>query len=107
MKQKIRNLYLNTSLGYVVLHPFFVLYEQWLQLIPDKTLVKRKFQSSMGRELDLENPRTLNEKINFLKIYERHPLLPIAADKYKVRDYIKKTIGDEYVIPLVLHTNNP
>ncbi|MHA7864098.1 ATP-grasp fold amidoligase family protein [Flagellimonas marinaquae] len=107
MKQKIRHLYLNTSLGYVVLHPFFLLYEYGLQMIPDKTLVKRKFLSNMGRELDLENPRTLNEKINFLKIYERHPLLPIAADKYKVRDYIKKTIGEEYLIPLVLHTKNP
>jgi hypothetical protein len=107
MKQKIRHFYLNTGLGYVVLHPFFVLYEHWLQLIPDKALVKRKFRSCMGRELDLENPRTLNEKINFLKIYERHSLLPIAADKYKVRDYIKETIGEEYLIPLVLHTKNP
>lgn len=107
MKQKIRHLYLNTSLGYFILHPFFLLYEYGLQLIPDKTLVKRKFRSSMGRELDLENPLTLNEKINFLKIYERHPLLPIAADKYKVREYIKDTIGEAYLIPLVLHTKNP
>jgi len=107
MKQKIRHLYLNTSLGYFVLHPFFVLYGFSLQLITDKTLVKRKFRSSMGRKLDLENPSTLNEKINFLKIYERHPLLPIAADKYKVRDYIKDTIGEAYLIPLVFHTKNP
>ncbi|NYJ28036.1 ATP-grasp fold amidoligase family protein [Allomuricauda sp. ARW1Y1] len=107
MKQKIRHLYLNTSLGYVVLHPFFLFYEYGLRLIPDKTLLKHKFRSSMGYDLNLKNPRTLNEKINFLKIYERHPLLTIAADKYKVRGYIKKTIGEEYLIPLVLHTKNP
>lgn len=50
---------------------------------------------------DLKNPQTFNEKINYLKLFERNPLSPIVADKLTVRDYVKDTVGEEYLIPII------
>ena len=67
----------------------------------DEEYLKRKFRSSMGRELDLENPRTFNEKLQWLKLYDRRPEYTVMVDKYRVRDYIKEKLGEEYLIPLI------
>lgn len=54
-----------------------------------------------GKTLDLTNPRTYNEKIQWLKLYDSTPLKTRLADKYLVRDYVKEKIGEEYLIPLL------
>ena len=51
--------------------------------------------------LDLENPKTFNEKIQWLKLYDSTPLKTRLADKYLVRDWVKEKIGEEYLIPLL------
>ncbi len=107
MKSFLGKLYRTTDIGYYLIRPFFVVYEQVLKLMPDKTFVKLKFKRHMGYTLDLENPKTFNEKINWLKIYDRSPLHTQAADKYRVREYIEKKIGGNYLIPLLYHTKNP
>jgi len=58
----------------------------------------------LGVYPDLEHPRTFSEKIQWLKLNDRTPLHTICADKYKVREYIKEKIGEEYLIPLVFET---
>lgn len=68
---------------------------------PDGEYLERKFECCMGRPLDLENPQTFNEKLQWLKLYDRNPEYPIMVDKYKVRKYIKEKIGEEYLIPLL------
>lgn len=73
-------------------------------LLPEKYRLKRRFKRIMGYTLNLEKPVTLNEKIQWLKLYDRTELHPICADKYAVRDYIKEKIGEEYLIPLVFHS---
>jgi hypothetical protein len=55
----------------------------------------------MGRELDLENPQTFNEKLQWLKLYDRRPEYTMMVDKYRVRDYIAEKLGEEYLIPLL------
>lgn len=52
-------------------------------------------------ELNLKNPQTFNEKINWLKLYDSTPIKTKLADKYLVRDWIKEQIGEEYLIPLL------
>lgn len=81
---------------------------KWLKYdrIPDERFVKERFKLFQGYDLDLKNPKTLNEKICWLKLYYTHPDEHIMADKYAVRDYIKNEIGEEYLIPLVFHTTN-
>ncbi|WP_225036344.1 ATP-grasp fold amidoligase family protein [Winogradskyella sp. SM1960] len=61
----------------------------------------------MGYKLDLDNPITLNEKINWLKLYDRKDLHTTVADKFKVRDYIKSKIGEQYLVPLLFQSDNP
>ena len=69
--------------------------------ISDRRLLEMKYRASMGGELDLDTPSTFNEKLQWLKLYDRKPEYTVMVDKYRVRDYIADTIGSEYLIPLV------
>ena len=54
-----------------------------------------------GNYLDLANPRSFNEKIQWLKLYDATPLKTRLADKYLMRDWIREKIGGEYLVPLL------
>jgi hypothetical protein len=75
--------------------------ERYAQIIPDKLFLYLKYYFRMGKWLHLKNPKTFNEKIQWLKLYGRRPIDTILSDKYAVKEYISKTIGSEYVIPLL------
>lgn len=60
----------------------------------------RLFRECHGYVFDFENPRTLNEKIAVRKLSD-DPRLPVLADKFAVREYVRETVGEEYLIPLV------
>ena len=64
-------------------------------------VIKQQFKEYLGYELNLENPQTFNEKLQWLKLYYHDPLMTKYADKYLVREYIKETVGEEYLIPLI------
>lgn len=61
----------------------------------------------MGKKLDLENPRTFNEKLQWLKINDRKEEYTTLVDKYAVREYIEEKLGEEYLIPLLGVWDNP
>jgi len=69
--------------------------------LSDEEYLKLCFKQYIGKDLNLENPKTFNEKIQWLKLYDRNPEYTRMVDKYLVRDYIAKTIGPEYLIPLI------
>lgn len=69
--------------------------------LDDKKYIEKLFKATMGYPLNLDNPRTFNEKLQWLKLYDRRPEYTMMVDKYKVRDYIAKKIGAEYLIPLL------
>lgn len=69
--------------------------------MPDEDYLKRLFKASTGKPLNLENPQTFNEKMQWLKLHDRRPEYTMMVDKYLVRDYVKKTIGEQYLIPLL------
>lgn len=102
-----KNLMYQGEIGFRV---YFFLYKflKWVKYdrIPDEEFVKSRFKKFQGYDLDLNNPKTLNEKICWLKLYYTHPDEHILADKYGVRDYISKVLSEEYLIPLVFHTSN-
>lgn len=75
--------------------------------LDDKTYLKRKYKAFMGKELNLESPKTFNEKLQWLKLYDRKPEYTMMVDKYAVRKYIADTIGEEYLIPLLGVWDNP
>ena len=64
------------------------------------------YYEKTGEILNLDNPQTFNEKIQWLKLYDSTPLKTKLADKYLVRDWIREKIGEEYLIPLLGAWNN-
>lgn len=72
-----------------------------LNWMPDKLYLSLMFRYYMGYWMDWKHPKTFNEKLQWLKIYNRNPLYTKLVDKYEVRDYIAKTIGEEFLIPLL------
>jgi len=69
--------------------------------VPDKVYLKMKYKHNIGKKLNLKNPQTFNEKLQWLKLYDRNPLYTKLVDKYEVRKYIEKEIGKEHLIPLL------
>lgn len=69
--------------------------------MPDKMFIKLSYRFNMGKKLNLNNPKTYNEKLQWLKLYDRNPAYTNMVDKYKVRDYVANKIGEEYLIPLL------
>ncbi len=61
---------------------------------------KKRFRRRLGYELNIENPRTFNEKIQYKKIFDRRPILTLIADKYRVRQYVEEVVGAKYLVPL-------
>ncbi len=106
LRKRLSNIY-GTDIGYYIIRPIYKVYEFLLKMIPDDVLVKHSFKKHMGYPLDLNNPKTLNEKINWLKVNHKKDIHTIIADKYKVRAYVKEKIGEEYLIPLLYHTKDP
>ena len=78
-----------------------------LNFLPDKACIKLLWWSATGTKLNLKNPRGFNEKIQWMKLYYRNPQYTELADKISVRDYVKKTIGEKYLIPLIGTYDNP
>ena len=70
----------------------------WLK---DEAFLKLRYYGEMGKRLDLENPTTFNEKLQWLKLYNRNPVYTRLVDKYLVRQHIADTIGPEYLIPML------
>ena len=75
--------------------------------MPDAEYLSRKFAAVFGRRLSLEAPKTFNEKLQWLKLYDRKPEYTVMVDKYKARDYISEKIGAGYLIPMLGVWNAP
>lgn len=69
--------------------------------MPADEFLKKTYQIRMGKELDLENPLTYTEKLQWLKLYDHRPEYTVMVDKYAAKQYVADRIGKEYVIPLL------
>lgn len=72
-----------------------------LKFIPDPWYLKIIYRARLGKKLNLLNPQTYTEKIQWLKLYDRKAGYSKLVDKYEVRKFIAKTIGEQYLIPLI------
>lgn len=63
----------------------------------DEKYLKFSYKGYMGRDLDLENPKGFNEKLQWLKLHDRNPLYTMLVDKYRVKDWVADRIGSQYV----------
>lgn len=71
-------------------------YFKWM---PDRLYLKVLWRARMHSVLHLENPKTFNEKLQWLKIYDRNPKYTNLVDKYSVKKIVAEKIGEEYIIP--------
>lgn len=69
------------------------------ELISDKMCLKAYFYLRFGYELNLKNPITYSEKLQWLKLYDHRPEYTKMVDKYLAKEYVADVIGKEYVIP--------
>jgi len=65
----------------------------------DKVFVSWFYERAMNKKLNLDNPTTFNEKLQWLKLYDRKDIYTKMVDKYEAKDYVASIIGKEYIIP--------
>lgn len=67
----------------------------------DKLYLRLLFRAEMHKPLDFSNCRTMNEKLQWLKLNNRYPELTTYVDKIKVKEYVRSVIGDKYIVPTI------
>ena len=67
--------------------------------VPDKWYLTIQYRCFCGKFINWKNPKTFNEKLQWLKVYNRKPEYTMMVDKVKVKDYVAQKIGEQYVIP--------
>lgn len=70
-----------------------------LKWMPDKVYLMFMYWAMTGKRLNLKDPKTFNEKMQWMKLYDRNPQYTSMVDKYEVKKIVADTIGEEYVIP--------
>lgn len=70
-----------------------------ITLKDEKFLIYRGLNK--GFKMNLQNPKTFNEKLQWLKLHDRNPLYSKLVDKYEVKEYISDILGEEYIIPTI------
>ena len=72
-----------------------------LGLIPDSIYLHLRYKMYAGKKLHLRNPKRFNEKLQWLKLYNRRPEYVTMVDKVAVKEYVAEIIGEEYIIPTI------
>ena len=93
---------MNTVTKNLLLSPFNLLYR-----IAPTTELKVMFRIKQGYKLNLKNPKTYNEKLQWIKLYDKNEWMPKCCDKYTVREYVEKVGCSEILNTLYWHGTNP
>jgi len=72
-----------------------------LNWLPDRPYLKLAFRGQIGKKLNLDAPVTYNEKLQWLKLYDRKPEYSSYVDKYEVQQFVREIIGEQYLIPML------
>lgn len=92
-----------TSYWYYLTHPNVAMmgviqkYGQWIS--SDEFVIRCLYRLGGGKKLNLTEPKSFNEKIQWLKLNDHNPLYSTLVDKYLVKDYVAGILGDKYIIP--------
>lgn len=72
-----------------------------LNCLPDKAYLSIIYRAKLGRRLDWKHPKTYNEKLQWLKVYDRKSIYNIMVDKYEAKHFASERIGHQYVVPVL------
>lgn len=95
----LKNIFSRQS-GYWIIY-YFLMYTKLQKYLSDEQSIKLKYRCSLKKKLNLENPRSFTEKLNWQKLYDHNPLYTKLVDKYEVKDYVAELIGEEYLIKTI------
>ncbi len=76
-------------------------------IIPDKLYLSLIYKYTFKRQINLSNPKSFNEKLQWLKLYNRKPEYTTLVDKFAVKEYVANIVGEKYVIPTLGVWSNP
>lgn len=75
---------------------------QWFsKCLSDVTYIKILYRGYMGKKLDLKNPTSFSEKIQWLKLNDKKEIYSKFVDKYEVKELMKSIVGEEHIIPTI------
>ena len=72
-----------------------------LRFVPDDIYLKIIYKLKVGKSLNLDNPQTYTEKLQWLKLHDRNPIYSTMVDKYEAKQYISSVVGENYIIPTI------
>ena len=84
---------------YVII--FWLMKYSGISYFSDYVFLKTTWRLHMGYPLNLKAPQSFNEKLQWIKLYDRNPLYTTMVDKYLAKKYVKGIIGEEYIIPTI------
>ncbi len=70
-----------------------------LRFLPDRAYIRLYYFAKFHHRCHLRHPETFNEKLQWLKLYDRKPVYTAMVDKYEAKQYVAERIGEEYIIP--------
>lgn len=107
ISKTIKSLRNRSSVGFIITLIFYKVHVFFnYRIFSDRYYIEQNFKKVFGYKLNLQNPKTLSEKTQWYKLNYKNPLIVKCADKYAVRDYVSNTIGENYLIPLILDTHD-
>ncbi len=74
--------------------------------LPDSWFLRMKYYEVFGKRLNLKNPKTFNEKLQWLKLHDRNPMYTTMVDKVEAKKWVAECIGEEYIVPTLGIWNN-
>lgn len=74
-------------------------HKEWFNWMHDEAYLRIAYRARMHKKLNLENPQTFSEKLQWLKLYNRKDIYTKLVDKYEVKPFVEKVIGSKYIIP--------
>lgn len=74
-------------------------YPSMRKYMPDKMYLQQYYARRMGYYMDFNNPKTFNEKLQWLKLYDRKPIYTTMADKIEAKKFVSEKIGVQHIIP--------
>ncbi len=77
---------------------FYLESKGFFNFLSDESYLKFFFKLNMGKKLNLKSPKTFNEKLQWLKLYDRKDIYTTMVDKYEAKKYVSEKIGEEYII---------
>ena len=76
----------------------YLMNKNFFKWIPDEKYITIKYKLEMNQKLNLKEPKTFNEKLQWLKLYDRNPEYTKMVNKYEAKKYVADIIGQEYII---------